>query len=63
MNPIRPGLLENIKSWRGGQGTGNHTFEKLSSDCQNALKFGLSNVWDVSFLFKIALTHTLHKYA
>ena len=53
INPIRPGLLGCIKSRRGEEGYRKPHFWKPSSDCQNALKFGLSNIWDISFCLKV----------
>ena len=48
VNPIRSGLSRGIKSWGGGHKKP-HPW-KPSSDCQNALKFGLSNIWDIPFV-------------
>ena len=68
-NPIRPGLFGGIKSWgrEGGEDKKPHLW-KPSSDCQNALKFDLSNIWDISFCLKLLwLTlcinmHNMSKY-
>ena len=51
-NPIRPGLLGGIKS-RGGGGYKKPQLWKPSSDRQNTLKFGLSNIWDISYCLKL----------
>ena len=48
INSIKPRLLKGVKSWGGGGGT-----KTTPSDCQNALKFGLCNIWDISFCLKL----------
>ena len=61
-NPIRTGLLGGIKSREGGGYKKPHLW-KPSADCQNALKLGLSNIWDISSCLKLLWLILCHKYA